>query len=265
MSNPKPRILVSWIGGKDLQASDNTSAENQAIGPIAATLKAQIFDSVELLYTYHEEQVKPYLEWLQKMVDTPIQAHAISLSSPVNFDEIYVQANQQLARLEALNYELSILLSPGTPAMQAVWILLGKTRYPSQFYQSSLEQGVQHVNIPFELSAEYLPTAQSIDNAKFNQLAKACAPVNAAFDNIVTRNPRIQLLKAQAQILAEREVPVLIYGETGTGKELFARAIHNASHRANNPFVPINCGAIPSELVDSVLFGHKKGAFTGAA
>jgi transcriptional regulator with PAS, ATPase and Fis domain len=57
---------------------------------------------------------------------------------------------------------------------------------------------------------------------------------------------------------------VLVYGETGTGKELFARAIHNASHRANKPFIPVNCGAIPLELVDSVLFGHKKGAFTGA-
>nr|WED69171.1 sigma-54 factor interaction domain-containing protein [Pectobacterium colocasium] len=74
----------------------------------------------------------------------------------------------------------------------------------------------------------------------------------------------MQYLKMQAQILAEREVPVLIYGETGTGKELFARAIHNASHRASKPFVPVNCGAIPTELVDSILFGHKKGAFTGA-
>ena len=129
--------------------------------------------------------------------------------------------------------------------MQAVWILLGKTRYACQFYQSSLEQGVQQVEIPFELSAEYLPAAQNIGSAKISQLAEANAPINAAFDNIVTRNPRMQSLKAQAQILAEREVPVLIYGETGTGKELFARAIHNASQRANNAFVPVNCGAIP--------------------
>jgi transcriptional regulator with PAS, ATPase and Fis domain len=264
MSKAKSRTLVCWIGGNDLSAIDSTDAEGQALGPIAATLKAQAFDAIELLYNYPEDQVKPYLAWLNKQVATPIHAQAISLSSPINFGEIYVAANQHLARLVAEGSQLSILLSPGTPAMQAVWILLGKTRYPSQFYQSSREQGVQQVDIPFELSAEYVPAAKNLGSSKISQLAEASAPINAAFDNIITRNPHMQTLKAQAQILAERKVPVLIYGETGTGKELFARAIHNASDRANQSFVPVNCGAIPPELVDSVLFGHKKGAFTGA-
>lgn len=256
--------LVSWIGGNDLKATDITKASDQVLGPIAATLSAKTFDTIELLYNYPEDQIRPYLTWLKEQVTTPIRAHAISLSSPVNFGEIYIQVNQQLSRLSKNGSELSILLSPGTPAMQAVWILLGKTRYNCQFYQSSIEQGVQQVDIPFELSAEYLPAAKNIGSAKISQLAEATAPINAAFDNIVTRNPLMKSLIAQAQILAEREVPVLIYGETGTGKELFARAIHNASQRADNPFVPVNCGAIPIELVDSVLFGHKKGAFTGA-
>lgn len=264
MRKAKPHTLVSWIGGNDLKATGSTGDDSQTLGPIAATLTAQAFDAVTLLYNYPEDQVKPYLAWLQGLVNTPIQAHAIVLSSPVNFGEIYLQANQQLSQLTAKGGELSILLSPGTPAMQAVWILLGKTRYPCQFYQSSLEQGVQQVDIPFALSAEYLPAAQRINSATMSQLSETRVAINAAFDNIVTRNPGMHALKAQAQILAEREVPVLIYGETGTGKELFARAIHNASHRASQPFVPVNCGAIPTELIDSHLFGHKKGAFTGA-
>lgn len=264
MNKAKPRVLVSWIGGNDLKAPSSKEEEGHAFGPVASTLKEQAFDAVELLYNYPEDQVRPYLEWLQEQVQTPINARSIPLSSPVNFGEIYVQANQQLSRLSAEGCELSILLSPGTPAMQAVWILLGKTRYPCAFYQSSLEKGVQAVDIPFELSAEYLPAAKEIGSTKLSQLAAANAPIDAAFDNIVTRNPHMQSLKAQAQILADREVPVLIYGETGTGKELFARAIHNAGDRANMPFIPVNCGAIPSELVDSVLFGHKRGAFTGA-
>jgi transcriptional regulator with PAS, ATPase and Fis domain len=149
--------------------------------------------------------------------------------------------------------------------MQAVWILLGKTRFPATFWQSSREQGVQRVQIPFEIAAEYVPTAGKIASRTMSELAAASAPASAAFDDIVTRNPQMQRLKTQAAILATREVPVLICGESGTGKELFARAIHNAGDRAQKPFVAVNCGAFPSELIDSILFGHKKGAFTGAS
>jgi len=69
---------------------------------------------------------------------------------------------------------------------------------------------------------------------------------------------------AQARRLAPRNVPVLILGETGTGKELLATAIHRASTRGGGPLTPVNCGAIPEGLVESELFGHKKGAFTDA-
>ena len=259
MGNKSQAALICWIGGNDLDA---VTGKEQ--GPICATLKAELFQSVELLYNYPEEKVKPYLDWLTQHVDTPIHAHPAPLTSPVNFGEIYQQANQHLSRLQGDNQNIAILLSPGTPAMQAVWILLGKTRFPCTYYQSSREAGVQQVDIPFEVAAEYIPAAGGLNSAQLSQLAALDAPVNAAFDSIITRNPRMQTLKAQAQILAQRDVPVLIYGETGTGKELFARAIHNASNRAGAPFIPLNCGAIPPELVDSVLFGHKKGAFTGA-
>lgn len=255
----KQRVLVCWVGGNDLKAP--TGEES---GPILSTLRSATFDAVELLCAYPVERLDPFLAWLGEQVDLPIKAHYEHLSSPVHFGEIYQAANRHLLRLTQASVQLSILLSPGTPAMQAVWILLGKTRYPTTFYQSSLEQGVQQVDIPFEIAAEYVPAANVISSSKLAKLAEQEVPVDAAFDSIITQSERMLVMKAQANILADKRVPVLIYGETGTGKELFARAIHNAGPRAADPFITVNCGAIPPELVDSVLFGHKKGAFTGA-
>ena len=81
---------------------------------------------------------------------------------------------------------------------------------------------------------------------------------------IVTRSPLMENLLTQARLIADSDTSVLIQGQSGTGKELLAQAIHNASHRANAPFIGLNCSAIPESLFESELFGHKKGSFTGA-
>lgn len=85
-----------------------------------------------------------------------------------------------------------------------------------------------------------------------------------ADDGIVTCEPDMQKLIHQAQRLAKTDVQVLIYGETGTGKELFARLLHTHSERARQPFLVLNCAAMPEPLFESALFGTVKGAFTGA-
>jgi two-component system response regulator GlrR len=81
---------------------------------------------------------------------------------------------------------------------------------------------------------------------------------------IITRNPAMEEVLSKARLVADSEASVFIYGESGTGKELMARAIHNASRRHDQPFVAINCGAIPEQLLESELFGHVRGSFTGA-
>lgn len=84
------------------------------------------------------------------------------------------------------------------------------------------------------------------------------------FRGIVGSNSRLKGVIENMQIVAPADSTVLILGETGTGKELIARAIHDLSPRKNYPFVKVNCAAIPSGLLESELFGHEKGAFTGA-
>jgi transcriptional regulator with PAS, ATPase and Fis domain len=84
------------------------------------------------------------------------------------------------------------------------------------------------------------------------------------FDNIVSDNEKMQAIFTQVEKVADTDSTVLIYGESGTGKELIARALHYNSYRQDKPLVPINCGAIPEDLLESELFGHEKGAFTGA-
>jgi two-component system response regulator GlrR len=82
---------------------------------------------------------------------------------------------------------------------------------------------------------------------------------------IITRNPAMEDVLNQARLVAESDISVFIHGESGTGKDLLARAIHKASPRRDQPFVAVNCSAIPEPLLESELFGHSKGAFTGAS
>jgi DNA-binding NtrC family response regulator len=84
------------------------------------------------------------------------------------------------------------------------------------------------------------------------------------FDELIGASPAMAMVKRLGERAAKSSIPILILGESGVGKELIARAVHGASERAGKPFVAVNCGALPENLVESILFGHEKGSFTGA-
>ncbi|WP_299177282.1 sigma-54 dependent transcriptional regulator [uncultured Brevundimonas sp.] len=99
--------------------------------------------------------------------------------------------------------------------------------------------------------------------AEVGRLTKR-AQGRASFDDIVGDSPPMRMVKALGARAAKSSIPVMITGESGVGKEVIARALHGASDRAGKPFVAVNCGALPANLAESILFGHEKGAFTGA-
>ncbi|MGN6423177.1 MAG: sigma-54-dependent transcriptional regulator [Asticcacaulis sp.] len=86
-----------------------------------------------------------------------------------------------------------------------------------------------------------------------------------SFDDLIGSSPAMQMVRRLGERAAKSNIPVLILGESGVGKELIARAIQGSSDRAGKPFVAVNCGALPENLVESILFGHEKGSFTGAS
>lgn len=93
---------------------------------------------------------------------------------------------------------------------------------------------------------------------------KKHASGRTTFDDLIGASPGMMMVKRMGERAAKSSIPILITGESGVGKEVIARAVHGSSERAGKPFVAVNCGAIPENLVESILFGHEKGSFTGA-
>jgi transcriptional regulator with PAS, ATPase and Fis domain len=148
--------------------------------------------------------------------------------------------------------------------MAAVWIIIAKTRYPATLIESSIKGGVKVASVPFDLSAEFIPDLLRKPDERLEKMTAGLSPEAPEFENIIHRSTVMKRVIAKARLIAPRSVPVLIEGASGTGKELLAQAIHNASVRKEKSFVAVNCGAIPNELIESEFFGHEKGAFTGA-
>ncbi|MFP2905226.1 sigma-54 interaction domain-containing protein [Pyxidicoccus sp. 3LFB2] len=190
-----------------------------------------------------------------------------SLRSPVDYGEIHGRAVEGVEAARAKHgagIRLSFFLNSGTPPMGSVWLLLGKSRFPANLVAWSRDKKLERIEVPFDISAEFVPGLLASRDAALEKWSPEVPSAGAAFQDIIFSCKVMRSLVRRAQAVARHSVPVLLEGESGTGKELLARAIHNASPRAGRPFIAVNCGAIPENLVEAELFGHVKGAFTGA-
>ena len=118
---------------------------------------------------------------------------------------------------------------------------------------------ITHLDISLKNAIKMARLSREIARLKRDQIGAL------AFDDLIGSAQGLKDVVAYGRKAAASDIPVLIMGDTGVGKELFARALHGESRRVGAPFVAINCGAIPHNLVESILFGHEKGAFTGAS
>ncbi len=273
---PARRILLSWIGTTDLlsMAADlELSQQNRVCealkfggvlkkqnGPIRTLLEQESFQTVHLLSNYAAFLNRLFSKWLG---GSPT-IHMVQLDDPTDYVGIFAAVNGTLNTLgDTSGTELAFYLSPGTPAMAATWILVGKSRHDVIFYQSHGEQAWK-TEVPYDVIASFVPELASSPDSSLQHLAAKSPGEIRGFEQIVGNSRVLRLAAGRAEKAALRDVPILILGESGTGKEMFARAIHDASRRKEGQYVPINCAAIPQTLLASKLFGHLKGAFTGA-
>jgi DNA-binding NtrC family response regulator len=270
----KKKWLISWVGESDHRAAE--LPHHDGVGPIANALLAPVqYARVFLLTNYRHQRSVDFCNWLEEKTGyKDVDLQDVELSSPTNYAEIYQSVSKTLIdiKLPREDVELTFHLSPGTPAMAAIWIMLAKTRFPATLIQSGkkiAEDGssvfaIETVNFSFDLANDFLPEFLKRSDARIERLSVVATEAAPEFAKIIYGSDIMRDQIDLARRIAVHNVPVLILGETGTGKELFAEAIGQASRRNGKPFIAVNCGAISKELVNSELFGHKKGAFTGA-
>ncbi len=205
----------------------------------------------------HREGMALLLEDEEYQVDQADSAEAaMELIQTNNYDLIIT--DYKMRKIDGM--ELLKMINDYDPLLKVIMV----TGY------GSIEHAVEALRLG---AFDYMP--KPIDPVKLKEVVRRALKVQgwkqpekttipAHFGEIVGQSRAIKQVVQQIRKIANIDVPVLIYGESGTGKELVARAIHQASKRKNGPFIAVNTGAIAKDLIVSELFGHEKGAFTGA-
>lgn len=178
---------------------------------------------------------------------------SIEMSAPIILDDASAHPDFRQAKSVIVGQLKSVLVLPLFFDKRAIGVIYLENRNQEAYFSAYL----------LEILTLFSTQGAVLLHAKLTQ-----EPLNLSLnqnrESIVSKNPKMQEVLKQTEAVAKTESSVLILGETGTGKEVLARYIHSLSARASKEFVAINCSAIPETLLESELFGYKKGAFTGA-
>jgi len=266
------KILLTFTGFHDPYAMGLVGEEEQP-GPILSLAAAMSFDRIILFSTpsteKHTSATGDALRSLYPSIE--IEVRDLALGDPTDYVAILRGLRAHIREIYESTPDSTyyVAVASGTPQMHACWVLLVAS--------GEITARILHVRPPrfvskdrplvseVDLTSPEFPVVRSnvcaidVPDIPVPDLETAVRRVG-----IVGDHPAMRKALQDGAALAPSVVPILVLGETGTGKELFARFVHQLSSRPKDLFIPVNCAAIPQELVESTLFGHKRGSFTGA-
>jgi DNA-binding NtrC family response regulator len=198
-----------------------------------------------------------------------VEVRPLSVDDPSDYRQLYRALGRVTPQLDKLwprpAWQIDVLLSAGTPQAQTLWVILVQAALlharmlqviPAAFVPVPHPRAVREVRLDIEGFPEI--------RALRAEVTRLRAETRTRGGTLVGNSEPMRQLAARVARVAATDVPVLVLGETGSGKELVARAVHDAGPRADGPFVAENCGAFAEGVLMSELFGHEPGAFTGA-
>jgi DNA-binding NtrC family response regulator len=263
------KLLISWVAyNNDFQRENKSLPSDES--PNYLFHKHHWENNVNESYSKHiilfsNKAEENRMEFLLSKIKKDFPKHNVELkllaiNDVINLQEIKSKVESFL--LEQRRNTIDIFISPGTPAMQVAWYLchlsLNLKTSLFQTRPATKARSKQSELVPVEIDRSTIPYSITISE----QTVKAQIE-KSLFQKPLVQESLVPIYKL-AEKVAKTEVTVLILGATGTGKEVLAKYIHSNSIRSNRPMISINCSAMQSDILESRLFGHKKGSFTGA-